>query len=176
MVAAGMAPLPWAILIARDVRRVASAGRKERFDSSSLSEGLRRPRDIFFIGDPLRAVSGIADGNSVGLFSVADWEVLLLVFFNSWPNLDDTSRLLLLCIGSGLRESSVLLPVPRITLGASRLRKKSSMSVLVVLVILLLRVDGVLSRLSDVVPALADRPMLPALTELPLLPLVEYFP
>jgi hypothetical protein len=47
------------------------------------------------------------------------------------------------------------------------------MSVLVVLVMLLLRVDGVASRLSDVVPALADRPML---IELPLLPLAEYFP
>jgi hypothetical protein len=50
------------------------------------------------------------------------------------------------------------------------------MSVLVVLVMLLLRVEGVRSRLSEVVPALADRPMLLALMELPLRPLTEYFP
>jgi hypothetical protein len=48
--------------------------------------------------------------------------------------------------------------------------------VLLVLVMLLLRVDGVRSKLSDVVPALADRPMLAALIELPLLPLAEYLP
>jgi hypothetical protein len=108
----------------------------------------------------------------VGLFSRADCEELLLDFFMTWPGFVETSRLLLLCMGSGLRDNSVLLP-PRMTLGASRLRKKSSMSVLVVLVMLLLRVDGVASRLSDVVPALAERPML---IELPLLPLAEYFP
>jgi hypothetical protein len=79
-------------------------------------------------------------------------------------------------MGSGLRESSVLLPVPRMTLGASLLRRKSSISVLAVLVMLLLRVDGVRSRLSDVVPALADRPILAALTELPLRPLTAYLP
>jgi hypothetical protein len=62
------------------------------------------------------------------------------------------------------------------TLGASRFRKKSSISVLDVLVMLLLRVDGVWSRLSEVVPALADRPMLVPLAELPLLPLAAYFP
>lgn len=50
------------------------------------------------------------------------------------------------------------------------------MSVLVVLVMLLLRVEGVRSRLSVVVPALADRPMLLALMELPLRPLTEYLP
>jgi hypothetical protein len=88
-------------------------------------------------------VSGIADGNNDGLFSLIGCEVLLFVFFSSLPDLEDTSRLLLLCIGSGLRESSVLLPVPRMTLGAKRLRKKSSISALVVLVMLLLRVDGV---------------------------------
>ena len=88
----------------------------------------------------------------------------------------ETSRLLLDCIGSGLLESSELVPVPRITTGARRLRKKSSISPLVVLVILLLRVDGVLSKLSEVVPALADRPMLLVLTELPLRPLTAYLP
>lgn len=75
------------------------------------------------------------------------------------------SRLLLLSIGSGLRVNSVLLPVPLMTLGASLLRKKSSISVLVVLVKLLLRLDGVQIRLSDVVPALAERPILAALVE-----------
>lgn len=86
------------------------------------------------------------------------------------------SRLLLLCIGSGLLESSVLLPVPRMTTGASLSRKKSSISVLVVLVMLLLRLDGVHSKLSVVVPALADRPMLVPLAELPLRPLSAYLP
>jgi hypothetical protein len=86
------------------------------------------------------------------------------------------SRLLLLCIGSGLRESSELLPVPRRTTGLSRLKKKSSTSPLVVLVMLLLRVEGVLSKLSEVVPALADRPILLVLTELPLRPLTAYLP
>ena len=56
------------------------------------------------------------------------------------------------------------------------MRKKSSTSPLVVLVILLLRVEGVLSKLSEVVPALADRPMLLVLTELPLRPLTAYLP
>jgi hypothetical protein len=55
----------------------------------------------------------------------------------------DTSRLLLLFIGSGLRVSSELLPAPRRITGVSLLRKKSSISPLVVLVILLLRVEGV---------------------------------
>lgn len=164
------------VLIARDVRRDASAGRNDFFESSSLSDGLRRPSGVFFSGDRPRMVSGIAEGSSVGLFSIADCDVLLLVFLSSLPDLADTSRLLLLCMGSGLRDSSVLLPVPRITLGASRLRKKSSMSVLLVLVMLLLRVDGVRSKLSDVVPALADRPMLAALIELPLRPRAEYLP
>jgi hypothetical protein len=141
--AAAGALAPSDVLIARDVRLDASAGRKDRFESSSLSDGLRRPKGIFFKGDPPRMVSGIAEGRSFGLVSTTGCEVLLLVFFRSWPDLEDTSRLLLLCIGSGLRDSSVLLPVPRITLGASRLRKKSSMSVLVVLVMLLLRVEGV---------------------------------
>jgi hypothetical protein len=129
--------------IARDVRRDVSAGRRDRFESSSLSDGLRRPKGIFFNGDPPRIVSGMAEGRSFGLLSSTPCEVLLLVFFNSLPDLKDTSRLLLLFMGSGLRESSVLLPVPRMTLGASRFKKKSSMSVLVVLVMLLLRVEGV---------------------------------
>jgi hypothetical protein len=163
--------LPVAVgTFARDVRLETSAGRKDLFASSSLSEGLRRPKGIFLSGERPRDVSGMAEGNKVGLFPIGARDVSLLVLCR------DTSRLLLLCIGSGLRESSVLLPVPRMTLGASRLRKKSSMSVLAVLVILLLRVDGVRSRLSDVVPALADRPILAALIELPLRPLVEYFP
>jgi hypothetical protein len=136
-------PAPSDALIARDVRLEASAGRKDLFESSSLSEGRRRPSCVFFSGDRPRIVSGIAEGSNVGLFSRAVCDVLLLVFFRSRLGLVDTSRLLLLCMGSGLRDNSVLLPVPRITLGASRLRKKSSMSVLVVLVMLLLRVDGV---------------------------------
>jgi hypothetical protein len=154
----------------RDVRFEASAGRKDLFESSSLSEGLRRPKGIFLSGERPRDVSGIAEGNNVGFFPIGTRDVSLLVLCR------DMSRLLLLCMGSGLRESSVLLPVPRMTLGANRLRKKSSISVLAVLVMLLLRVDGVRSRLSDVVPALADRPILAALIELPLRPLVEYFP
>jgi hypothetical protein len=174
--AAAGALAPSEVLLARDVRLDASAGRNDRFESSSLSDGLRRPKGIFFNGDPPRTVSGMAEGRSFGLISTTGCDALLFVFFSSCPDLEDTSRLLLLCIGSGLRESSVLLPVPRMTLGASRFKKKSSMSVLVVLVMLLLRVEGVWSRLSDVVPALADRPMLAALTELPLRPLAEYFP
>jgi hypothetical protein len=140
---AGGTLVPSDVLIARDVRLDASAGRNDLFESSSLSDGLRRPKGIFFNGDPPRIVSGMAEGRSFGLFSTTGCDVLLLVFFSSCPDLDDTSRLLLLCMGSGLRESSVLLPVPRMTLGASRFKKKSSMSALVVLVMLLLRVEGV---------------------------------
>lgn len=177
--AAGAAgPLgPCAVCKARDVRFEVSAGKKDLFESSSLSEGLRSPMVIFFIGDPPRMVSGIADGNSVGrFFSIAVCDMLFVVFFSSAPGRTETSRLLVLCMGSGLRENSELLPVPRITTGASRLTKKSSISALVVLVILLLRVEGVWSKLSDVVPALADRPMLVPLAELPLRPLTAYFP
>jgi hypothetical protein len=42
---------PSVALIARDVRLDASAGRKDFFESSSLSEGLRRPSGVFFRGD-----------------------------------------------------------------------------------------------------------------------------
>lgn len=69
------------VFIVRDVRRDAKAGRKDRLESSSLSEGLRRPRVVFFNGDFPRVVSGIAEGNNVGLFPIADCDVLLLVFF-----------------------------------------------------------------------------------------------
>lgn len=85
-------------------------------------------------------------------------------------------RLAAVGAGSGLRDSSVLLPVPRIATGLSRSRKKSSISPLVVLVMLLFRLEGVWFKLSVVVPALADRPMLFALTELPLRPLSAYLP
>jgi hypothetical protein len=88
----------------------------------------------------------------------------------------DKSKLLPLYIGSGLLESSVLLPVPRITTGLSLSRKKSSISVLVVLVMLLFLLDGVRFKLSVVVPALADLPMLPPLAVLPLRPRTAYLP
>jgi hypothetical protein len=74
---------PSDVLIAREVRLDASAGKKDLFESSSLSDGLRRPRGGFFKGDRPRVVSGIAEGNNVGLFSIADCDVLLLVFFSS---------------------------------------------------------------------------------------------
>lgn len=162
---------------ARDVLFEFASGRDGFFASSSLSEGFRSPIAIFFIGDTPRIVFGIAEGSSVGLFfSSADCDILPSICVVFVGCLMDTSRLLLLCIGSGLRESSVLLPVPRITTGASRFRKKSSMSPLVVLVMLLLRVEGVLSKLSLVVPALAERPILLVLIELPLRPLPAYRP
>ena len=86
------------------------------------------------------------------------------------------SRLLVLCNGSGLLVSSALLPVPRMTTGLSLSRKKSSMSVLEVLVTLLLRVDGVWFKLSVVVAALGDLPMLEPLAMLPLRALTAYRP
>jgi len=77
---------PWAVCKARDVRFEAMAGRNDLFVSSSLSEGLRSPRVIFFMGDPLRTLSGIADGNSVGrFFSNTDCDELLIVLFSSNP-------------------------------------------------------------------------------------------
>jgi hypothetical protein len=50
------------------------------------------------------------------------------------------------------------------------------MSVLVVLVMLLFRLEGVLFKLSAVVPALPVPPTLFALAELPLRPLTLYLP
>jgi hypothetical protein len=64
---------PCALCRARDVRFEAMEGRKDLLVSSSLSEGLRNPIVIFFIGDPLRELSGIAEGSNVGrFFSRAD--------------------------------------------------------------------------------------------------------
>lgn len=113
---------------------------------------------------------GIAEGNSFGrgLLFVGSAVTLLVLPIGSARV--EMSRLLLLFIGSGLRLSSELLPAPRKITGVSLFRKNSSISPLVVLVMLLLRVDGVWVKLSEVVPALADRPML-APIELLLLPL-----
>lgn len=168
---------PSSSLEERDVRLVARDGRKDLFVSSSLSEGLRDPIGIFFIGDGPRTGSDMAEGKSVGRFrSTPGLEEVV----GGCPTFSflglEISKLLVLCIGSGLLDSSVLLPVPRITTGASLSRKKSSISVLVVLVTLLLRLDGVRSKLSVVVPALADRPMLVVLTVLPLRPRTAYLP
>jgi hypothetical protein len=117
-------PGPWAVCKDCDVLFDANPGRNDLLTSSSLSDGLRNPVTSFFIGDPPRELSGIAEGNNVGrVLLSADCDVLLEAFFDSSLWSTDTSRLLLLCIGSGLRDSSELLPVPRITTGASRLRK-----------------------------------------------------
>lgn len=166
----------------REVLLAASDGRKERFPSSSLSDGLRGPSAILFLGDPLRTGSDMADGSNVSLPSSMpvrdDWPcfcpfgaILISVLGRSQTK----SRLLPLRIGSGLLESSEL-PVPRMTTGVSLSRKKSSISALVVLVILLLRLEGVRFRLSLAVPPLAERPILPPLVELPLRPLTAYLP
>lgn len=146
----------------REVRLDDRAGRNDCFESSSLSESFRD----FFIGDFARAAFGIADGNRVG-FALARTGCAVMLVELPMPYLGRPvrSRLLLLSMGSGLRVNSVLLPAPLMILGASLLRKKSSISVLVVLVKLLLRLDGVQTKLSDVVPALAERPILPALIE-----------
>lgn len=121
---AALASGPCAVCKARDVLFDANPGRNDLLVSSSLSDGLRSPSVIFFIGDPPRRLSGIAEGSSVGrFFSSVDCVVLFVVFFESGPWFRVTSRLLLLCIGSGLRDNSELLPVPRMTTGASRLRK-----------------------------------------------------
>jgi hypothetical protein len=109
-------------LTVREVRLEAKAGKKDLFDSSSLSEGRRRPSVVFFMGETPRTVSGIAEGNKVGLLVIRDCEGLLDVLFDSCADRSETSRLLLLCIGSGLRDNSELLPAPRITTGARRLK------------------------------------------------------
>jgi hypothetical protein len=108
---------------ARDVRRVAKEGRKDLFVSSSLSDGPREPMGILFKGDPPRTGSDMADGRSDGLFfSRAACEEGFAVFDLSLVRLA-MSRLLPLRIGSGLLESSALLPVPRMATGASLSRK-----------------------------------------------------
>lgn len=155
-------------LIVREVRFDANVGRNDLFESSSLSDGLLR---TLFADDALRAVFGIAEGKSLGrVLSLVGSAVTLVVFPIGCLIRCETSRLALLLIGSGLRVNSELLPAPRNITGLSLLRKKSSISPLVVLVMLLLRVEGVWVKLSDVVPALAERPML-APIELLLLPL-----
>jgi hypothetical protein len=147
----------------REVRLDDRVGRNDRFESSSLSEGLE---GAFFIGDTARVVSGIADGNRLRfVLPRIGSAVTLVVFPIAYLGRAVRSRLLLLSMGSGLRVNSVLLPAPLITLGASLLRKKSSISVLAVLVKLLLRLDGVQARLSEVVPALVERPMLAVLVD-----------
>lgn len=164
---------PSAGLTVREVRLDARVGRNDLFESSSLSDGLL---NAFSAGDPLRVVFGIAEGKSLGrVLLLAGSAVTLVVFPIGCFIRCETSRLVLLLIGSGLRVSSELLPAPRKITGLSRLRKKSSISPLVVLVMLLLRVEGVWVKLSDVVPALADRPML-APIELLLLPLDACLP
>jgi hypothetical protein len=80
---AALGPAASVAFTARDVRRDAKAGKKDRFESSSLSEGLRRLNGVFFNGDFPRVVSGIAEGSSVGLFPIADCDVLLVVFLRS---------------------------------------------------------------------------------------------
>lgn len=126
---------------ARDVRLDASVGRNDLFVSSSLSDGRR---EGFFVGDTLRVVFGIADGKSLGLALPLTGSADMLLEFpiGSFARLE-ISRLLLLFIGSGLLVSSDPLPAPRRMTGVSLFRKKSSISPLVVLVMLLLRVDGV---------------------------------
>lgn len=142
---------------AREVRLDARVGKNDLFDSSSLSDGLL---SAFFAGDPLRAVFGITEGKSFGRLTSTGSAVTLVVLPMGCFIRCETLRLVLLLIGSGLRVSSELLPAPRRITGLSLLRKKSSISPLVVLVMLLLRVEGVCVKLSDVVPALAERPML----------------
>lgn len=157
----------------RDVRRAVKVGKTDRFESSSLSEGLV---GTAFAGNPPRVVFGIAEGKSLGRdLSSADSAVMLVVLPIGCFIRCETSRLVLLLIGSGLRVNSELLPAPRNITGLSLLRKKSSISPLVVLVMLLLRVEGVWVKLSDVVPALAERPIL-APIELLLLPLDACLP
>ncbi len=51
----------------RETRLDVEDGRNDLLESSSLSEGRRLPRVIFFIGEPPRRVSGIAEGSRVGL-------------------------------------------------------------------------------------------------------------
>lgn len=50
-------------LIVRDMLFDANVGKNDLFESSSLSDGLLK---IFFAGDALRMVFGIADGRSLG--------------------------------------------------------------------------------------------------------------
>jgi hypothetical protein len=145
----------------REVRLDDSVGRNDCFESSSLSENIRD----FFMGDFVRVAFGIADGSKLGFALLRTGCAVMLVVLPMAYWRPVRSRLLLLSIGSGLLVSSVLLPAPLMIFGASLLRKKSSISVLVVLVKLLLRLDGVQTRLSDVFPALAERPMLAVLTE-----------
>ena len=165
--------IPSAGFTVREVRLDARVGRNDLFVSSSLSDGLRI---VFLAGDPLRTVFGIAEGSNLGrILSLAGSAVTLVMLPNGSLVRVEISRLLLLFIGSGLRVSSELLPAPRKITGLNLFRKKSSISPLVVLVILLLRVEGVCVKLSDVVPALADRPML-APIELLLLPLDACLP
>jgi hypothetical protein len=120
-------------------------------------------------------VFGIAEGNSFGRGLLFVGSAVTLHVLPIGSARVEMSRLLLLFIGSGLRLSSELLPAPRKITGVSLFRKNSSISPLVVLVMLLLRVDGVWVKLSEVVPALADRPML-APIELLLLPLDACLP
>jgi hypothetical protein len=68
-------------LTACDVRLDASAGRNDLFESSSLSDGLRRPKGIFLNGEPPRTVSGIAEGSKIGLLSVEGGAAVLLTCF-----------------------------------------------------------------------------------------------
>ena len=161
----------------RTARLVARDGMKDFFISSSLSDGLRGPSSIFFTGDIPRAELDIADGSSAGrALSRSDFEELLVVVLSCDNRGLEISRLLVLCSGSGLLVNSELLPVPRMITGLSRSRKKSSISVLVVLVTLLLRVEGVRTKLSVVVAALGDLPMLDPLAALPCRPLAACLP
>ena len=160
----------------REDRLVAEA-MKDFFVSSSLSDGLRRPKGSLFMGESPRTGSDMADGSSVGCScSRVDFGLIAVFDFISSPGTAATLRLLPLRIGSGLLVNSVLLPVPRMATGASLSRKKSSISVLDVLVMLLFRLEGVRFKLSVVVPALGDRPILPPLIVLPLRPRTAYLP
>jgi hypothetical protein len=167
---------PSIALEARDVRRVAKEGKNDLFVSSSLSDGLRELKGVLFIGDMPRTGSDMAEGSSVGRLLSKAARVELFWPFCPSPSAPLTSKLLPLAIGSGLLDNSALLPAPRIVMGASLSRKKSSTSVLVALVTLLLRLEEVRFKLSAVVPALADFPILSPLTELPLLPRTAYLP
>lgn len=126
----------------RDVRRAAKVGRNDLFESSSPSEDLL---DTVFAGNPPRVVFGIAEGKSLGrdLLSAGSAVMLVVLPIGCLKIRCEISRLVLLLMGSGLRVNSELLPAPRSITGLSLLRKKSSISPLVVLVMLLLRVEGV---------------------------------
>jgi hypothetical protein len=107
-------------------------------------------------------------------FRPADDEFALELILSSGVALSKVeSRLLVLRRSSGLRHISVLLPVPRMTTGLRRSRKKASTS----LPTLFFRLDGVLSSPAEILSVLTDRPnVLLLLLVLPLRPRVANLP